>query len=213
MDKEKNIIIICASGHGKVVASTALAAGFTILGFYDDNPELIGKKVLNIPVLGTLSNLESAQDFQLAVIALGDNTLRAQIAHRFTKLKWATLVHPQAYVDNTAELGEGTVIFAGSVIQPVTRVGRHCIVNTASSVDHDSTIGDFVHIAPGSHLGGHVILGDHVFLGVGVSVIPKVEVGSKTWVGAGSTVIDNLASDGIAVGSPAKMIKHQNEKI
>jgi hypothetical protein len=32
-------------------------------------------------------------------------------------------------------------------------------VNTASSVDHDSVLGDGVHVSPGAHLAGRVHVG------------------------------------------------------
>ena len=59
---------------------------------------------------------------------------------RFPGRQWITAVHPSAVVDETATLGPGTVVMAGAIIQANARIGRHVIVSTGSSVDHDCAV-------------------------------------------------------------------------
>ena len=63
-----------------------------------------------------------------------------------------------------------TAVFAGVVIQPDACVGRHVIVNTGASVDHDCVISDFAHVAPGVRLAGGVTVAEGVFIGSGLAL-------------------------------------------
>lgn len=106
------------------------------------------------------------------IVGIGDNAARKKEAERLTLLKqrFAVAIHPFSFVSPTAKIGEGTVIMAGAVVQADAVIGRHCIVNTCASVDHDCVLEDFVHIAPGAHLCGGVKVGEGGFVGTGVCI-------------------------------------------
>ena len=69
------------------------------------------------------------------------------------------LIHPSAIIGEQVEMADGTVIMAGVIINSCTKIGRGCIINTASTIDHDNIIEDYVHISPGVHLAGNVRVG------------------------------------------------------
>lgn len=199
-------VLLGAGGHAKVILATALAAGWSCRGLYDDDPAKAGTTVLGVPVLGPLPEAAAlAQDEVL--IGFGSNAFRKAVALRYPQVRWATVVHPSAQVHPSVQLGEGSVVFAGAVIQPDTVLGRHCIVNTGATVDHDCVFGDFVHVAPGVHLAGSVRLEAGVFLGVGAVAVPGVRVGADTVVGAGAVVVRDLPGGITAAGVPAKPLR------
>jgi len=88
------------------------------------------------------------------------------------------------------------------------------------------TIGDDVQIGPGVQLltpthpvepeprrakweaALPITLGDNVWLGGGVVVCPGVTIGDDTVVGAGSVVARDLPAGVVAVGNPARVVKH-----
>lgn len=47
-------------------------------------------------------------------------------------------------------LGSGSAVFEHAHVGPATTVGVGVILNTVAVVEHDYTIGDFAHIAPGA---------------------------------------------------------------
>ncbi len=204
----KPIWVIGASGHAKVVIDTTRATGrFEVLGVLDDREECWHQQVLDVPVLGAASReVVSRLGVEHAVIAIGSNLARAKVAQRLHGLlTWATVVHPTAYLASGVSPGEGTVIFAGAIVQVNSAIGRHVILNTSCSVDHDSFLEDFVHLAPGVRLAGHVRVARGAFLGIGSCALPKCEIGSWATVGAGGVVVCNIPPGAIAMGVPARL--------
>ena len=118
------------------------------------------------------------------------------------------LKHPSAIIGNDVQIGIGTVIMAGVIIQPGTKIGKHCIINTGAYIDHDVVIQDFVHIAPRCSIAGGVEIGEGTFLGIGTIVINNIKIGSWSIIGAGSVVVKELISNITAVGNPAHIIKY-----
>ncbi|MBP2478856.1 maltose O-acetyltransferase [Crossiella equi] len=53
-----------------------------------------------------------------------------------------------------------------------------------------------------------ITIGDNVWLGSGVLVLPGVTIGENTVVGGGSVVSRDLPANVVAVGTPARVIKH-----
>lgn len=203
MGREREIFILGAGGHGKVVLATALDLGYRVKGILDDDPQKAATDIWGIPVLGPI-DLLSQYESHPAVIAIGDNLSRKRIALNHPGREWLTLVHPTAYVHPTATLHPGSVVMAGAIIQPSVRVGSHVIVNTGAILEHDCRIEDFAHIGPGARLAGGVRVGEGTLVGVGTTAIPGVGIGAWSVVGAGSVVVSDIPGQVVAYGVPAK---------
>lgn len=205
----KDLIIIGASGHGKVIADIArqmMENGqkkYTKIQFLDDDKT---KTVCGTyPVIGTTEDMEQyiGADY---FVAIGDADIRQRMASRLKSFHAAVpvLVHPKAIVGEDVSIGEGTAVAGGTVINAGTVIGKHCIVNTGATVDHDCVIGDFVHIAPGAHICGGVHIGENTWIGAGATVVQEVAVCSHCMVGAGAVVTNHLNQTGTYMGMPAK---------
>ena len=199
---QRDVFVLGAGGHAKVVLSTLMELGVKVAGIYDDAPTKLGTEVLGVPVLGAIRDLRDTKGAVWA-IGVGDNVLRHQIAARFPSAEWLTVIHPRAYVHNSASLGPGTMVVAGAIIQPGARIGRHCIINTEATVDHDCVVADFCHVGPGCNMGMRVTLAEGVFMGITSVAIENTSVGAWTTVGAGAAVVMDLPDHVLAVGVPA----------
>lgn len=201
------ITVIGAGGHAKVVIALCRAAGVRVDRVVDDDLARDGTTLFDVPVAAPVR--EHLPRGARAIIAIGNNDTRARVAAEFDDVvgEWVTLIHPKAFVDTSARVGVGVVVFAGAVVQADAAIGAHAIINTGVTVDHDVVIGEAVHLAPGVHLAGNVIVDDGAFLGVGVSVIPGRRIGARTTVGAGAAVVKDIAADVVAVGVPARVIR------
>jgi len=207
----KQVYILGAGGHAKVVISTLQAKGYQVAGIYDDDPALLNTFILNVPVIGSIRNL--SRDFsEAAAVGIGDNNTRRQIVQQFPDCKWVTVVHPSAVIDPSAELGVGTVVFAGAIVQSHVKIGNHVILNTTCSVDHDCVVKNFCHLAPKACLAGIVTIEEGVFMGISSVAIPQVKIGAWSIIGAGCVVIREMPSKVTAVGVPARIIKKNQFK-
>lgn len=206
MNKER-IAVIGAGGHAKVVASTLIAAGHQVVGFYDDDLQKKGTHIFGIPVIGPLGELKS-DNFSHAIIGIGENEVRKRLVEELN-LNWITVIHPYAYVHPEVYLGAGTVVCAGAIVHPYTKIGSHVIINTKSSVDHDCCVEDYVHLAL-SHLAGGATANEGAFLALGSIVFPKVTIGAWATVSAGSVAMKDVMPNSIVAGVPARAIREAN---
>jgi acetyltransferase-like isoleucine patch superfamily enzyme len=95
---------------------------------------------------------------------------------------------------------------AGVVINSSTKIGKGCIINTSSSLEHDNVIEDYVHISPGVRLAGTVRIGKGSWLGIGSVVSNNVNICSGCKVGAGAVVVKDITEPGTYVGVPVRKI-------
>ena len=198
------LTIIGASGHGKVVADIAKLNGYDEIEFLDDN-ELV-KYCGEYPVVGK-SEIASTLKNDVFV-AIGNSQVRQKIIEQLAVQNIPILFHPKAVVADDVKIGKGTVIMAGTVINSGTVIGKGCIVNTCSSVDHDCEIGDYVHIAVGSHLCGTVKVSHNTWIGAGTIINNNINICSNCFIGAGAVVVKDINEEGIFIGVPAKLQKY-----
>lgn len=148
-------------------------------------------------------------DFDGVVVAIGNNRIRhAKLLElRAAGACLVALVHPAAIVSRYADIGEGTVVFAGVVVNAEVCIAQGAILNTGCSIDHDCVLGDAVHISPGARLAGGVRVGDLSWIGIGASVRQLVRIGERVIVGAGSAVVSDIPNDVTVAGVPAKRMR------
>ena len=209
---KQGLVIWGASGHALVVAEIIrLVNTYQIIGMIDDKPELAGSEFAGYEVLGGRESLDSLWERQVRtmIVGFGNCHGRLQVA-RFLRERGfllATAVHPRATVAADVSIGAGSVIVAGSVINPRAAIGENVIINTGSSVDHECIIGDGVHIAPGAHLAACVTVERGSWVGIGSVVKEGVHIGSDVIIGAGSVVLHDIPDGVLAYGVPARVVR------
>lgn len=208
------LIIVGGGDLGSVVVDTVLRSGqFNVLGVVDPalavGATVLGQKVLgndeDLPVLVVRLRVEAA------IVAVGDNHLRARIVRKIQArapgIAFPNIIHPAAQLGLDARFGHGNVILAGAVVSTSARVGNFCLVDHHATVSHHVCLGDFVSFAPGVRTGGRGLIGDYGVVCLGANLAPGVKVGAHTVIGAGATVLRDLPDCVIAYGTPARVIR------
>lgn len=212
----KDIIIVGARLDGQagaVMDTLEEIGGYRLIGFIDNTPELQGKSICGVPVIGSTEDLETLEIPECCLhVAIGDNESRYKMFQILKKRKFkiATLVHPYARISKRAFIGEGCFVSVNAVIRNGAFVGCASIINTSAIVEHDNRIGNAVHIAPGVHTGGCVHVADYSFIGLGSTILPNIKIGSGVMIGAGSTITKNVPSNVVMVGYAAKPYRENN---
>ncbi len=97
------------------------------------------------------------------------------------------------------------------------KIGKNLILGYGGLgivIHSDATIGDAVHIDQGVTIGGNgrelgtPSIGDNVYIGAGAKILGPIEIGSGTVIGANAVVVSSVPENCVAVGVPAKVIKH-----
>jgi UDP-perosamine 4-acetyltransferase len=209
--KKNKLVILGASGHAKVIIDILKGLNrYDIIGCLDATFK--EQEVAGVKVIGDDSKLPQlySDGIRHAFVAVGDNRLRDKLASQVINLGFVLInvISINAFLSTSVKLGHGIAIMPGAVLNVDVKVDDNVIINTGAGVDHDCVLATGCHVAPGCFLAGNVVIGKGVFLGVGCKVIPKIKIGEWSVVGAGAAVTKDLPPYSLAVGVPAKIIKH-----
>ena len=231
--KTKDIIIVGAGGFGREVAwlirrineyNTSHGIGwiYNILGYFDDNANLTGKRIGLYRVLGIVNDIEAvishmSDDSELYVTCAIANTkirkkLMGSVKDRLSRLSgcfvsFPNLIDPDAVLSDQVTIGEGNIICAGCIVSVDVTIGNFNIFDWNSTIGHDDVVKDYVTLYPNVNVSGNVILNDRAEIGTGTQIIQGKTVGEGCILGAGAVVIDDIPEECTAVGVPAKVVK------
>lgn len=203
-----DLIVVTAGGLGREVEAYARDAGWNVLGFLHDEhryPGSLDGLGLEGRVLGPVEGHEVRPDTAYA-IGLGDIEPRKKVAEELSAAgaRLATVVHPTAWIADSAEFGEGVLVAPFCFVGPHARVGDLTLLNTYASIGHDSVVGRCCALAPYAVTNGRVVLEDEVFLATHATVTPRRRVGHNSVVSAGSVVLRDVPPRSLAMGTPAR---------
>jgi sugar O-acyltransferase (sialic acid O-acetyltransferase NeuD family) len=143
-----------------------------------------------------------------AISAIGGNRGKDRVDYleifQRDGLRTPTLIHPKAYISKGATIGDNSQICAFALIGVNVKIGSACILNTKASIDHESKLGNGIHLAPGATVCGNVTIGDYTLIGAGATVLPHLKIGKNCTIGAGAVVTKSLADNSKVIGVPAK---------
>ena len=206
---KKNLLVLGAGGHGKVVAEAAQTMKcFDIIAFLDDACN--GHTIAGYKVIGKWEDAFALRgEFPHAIVAVGNSFVRLAWHARLLQEGFtvASIIHAGAIVSPSAVTEAGCALMAGSVVNACSRIETGSILNTGSTVDHDCVLHEGVHISPGAHLGGNVTVGARSWICMGASIINNICVGKDCILAAGGTLTSNMPDNTLYAGVPASYKK------
>jgi sugar O-acyltransferase (sialic acid O-acetyltransferase NeuD family) len=206
------IILIGGGGHCKAAIDVIEAEGrFSIAGILEQ-ADAKHTEVLGYPVLGTDGDLSRfLERYPAALITIGQVKTSQPRARTFAAAEAAgaelpTLISPRAHVSPHACVGAGTLVMHGVVVNAAARVGRNCILNSLSLVEHDAIVGDHCHISTGARVNGDVIVEEGCFIGSGAVLKNGITIGAGSVIGAGCLIRHNIPSGSFLKETPKRPI-------
>jgi len=211
----KTLIIIGGSGQAKVILDTIDLLSYEQILIEDPwakTSHLLGFPVHSLVDVKQYANVEF-------VIAVGDNYRRWEISRnlfdRCERPKFATLIHPKANVSKFSKIDMGAIVCSGAFVGPNAHIGKHVILNSNSSTDHDCIIEPFGSLGPKATLGGNATIGFRSAICISATVLHGIKVAQDVVVGASSLVNKDIENrNSVWYGVPAKMRRERvsNEK-
>lgn len=182
-----------------------------VIGFIEENHkkkthEIYCKKTTDAKII------DSLPQGSIFIGAMGSPLRKRWIEEIEHKgFKFDTVIHPSAIVNDSISIEEGCVVYPGVIFTCDTKIGKHSIINVASTISHDCEIGNFVTNCPGVSIAGNVKIKEGCWVGVGAKIINEVVIGNGSFIGAGSVVTKDIPDNVLAVGVPAKPVKKIDE--
>lgn len=200
----KKIVIVGYSGHSYGCIEVALDHNYSIVGYYD-----ISAKNENPYNLKYLGHEKTIKQNDIPFISIGDNSVRKKIYEVFESKNICLntcIVHKSSIISKTSLLQNQTFVNANVIINPQSEIGVGCIINSGAIIEHDCVVGKFSHVAPGAVLLGNVSIGVGCMIGSNSVIKQGVSIGDNVLIGAGSVVLNDLESNSVYVGNPARKI-------
>lgn len=205
---ENKIILVGYSGHGYVVAETALENQLRLFGYSEklvnlENP--FGLEFLGDENENDFIGWNMQADF---LIGIGDNIIREKVFNQIEEkgTKSITLIHSSASISKFCTLGQGVFVSRNVSVNIFSNIGNNVILNTGCIIEHECNISNHVHIAPGVVLAGNVYVGERTFIGANSVIKQGIKIGKDVLIGAGSVVLNDIPDGKKVVGNPSRFI-------
>jgi sugar O-acyltransferase (sialic acid O-acetyltransferase NeuD family) len=195
--------IIGAGGFGREVYCSLSFIERVNTKFFVDDKYWDGKNDLILPISEFNPN-----EYEV-IIAIGEPKDRFDMVQRLPKeTKFFTHIHSTAQIlGEDVEIGEGSIICAGTVITTNVKLGKHAHLNLHTTIGHDCEIDDYFTTAPGAKISGNCKIYDCVYIGTNASVKEKISIHRLTTIGSNAAVVKNIEEQGTYVGVPARKIR------
>lgn len=187
---------------------------YEVVGYIDNN-EPKGNVINGRPVFGTVAEAESlykAGLFDCVLIGIGYTRfdLRQSVFEELKgKVPFGKFIHSTCYVDPTAKVGDGCVIYPRCILDLNADIRENVFLNWGTGIGHDAIMHPHSFIAANVLIAGGSEVGMRCMIGNGTTFIDHIHVCDDVTIGGGATVVKNITEPGIYVGTPAKFLKRK----
>jgi sugar O-acyltransferase (sialic acid O-acetyltransferase NeuD family) len=205
-----DLVIVGAGGFGLEVATylhdlARSGVKVRLTGYVDDTPGRMDDMPMPAPHRGAIAEYQPREEEAL-LIAIGDAVVRDRLYRQLTErgANFFTLVHPRAYLAESASLGPGTIVAPLAFVGPRARIAANCAINVHACVGHDASLEESATISPHAAVNGHASVGSASFVGTHATLAPKARLGAYSKLAAGAVLYGKTGDGVLAHGNPAQ---------
>ena len=209
---KKNCVIIGAGAYGQVY-TRYLAEEYTIMGFFDSDPNLFSQKINGYPILGEVNEIHSyiSQHPQTSIfVPLGDNKRRVELLSDFDKRGYEipSFIHESVFLESDITIGKAVYILPRTNIMPFTIIQDYVMISMGVNIAHHVNIHEGCFFSQGCNIGASMQIYKKAYCGIASTVMTGVKsLGAGCLIGAGCVVIRDVPDRAVIVGNPGKQIK------
>ena len=170
---------------------------YEVSAFCADKEYITDRKLFNLDVIDieTVKDKYSVDDYKF-IIALGYNNVNKDRMNVFNRIldfgdSIETYIHPDAKIYTDNEIGTGTIILPGAVVEPYAKIGSNTVVWANALVAHHAVVSDNCWIASGTVIAGQAEVRSNCFLGVNSTIVNKVVLEEYNIIGANTMILKN----------------------
>jgi sugar O-acyltransferase (sialic acid O-acetyltransferase NeuD family) len=207
-----DLIIVGAGGFARelrqFVPLSFPSDKFRLKGFLSNNPRDLDRYNIPEPILGDPEEF-IPQENDRFLLAIGNVDHRQRIVEELKShsASFLTLIHPTAYVDPSATVGEGCVIYPFATVMNQAQLADFVSLNIYASAGHDTIIGRYCNLSPYATMNGFSSLEEGVVLGTHATVLAPHRVGRGSKVSANSVVTHDVQPNSLVFGVPGQHVK------
>lgn len=207
----KKGIIIGAGTYGQTY-SEYLKKDYEIIGFIDDNPELLGQDVGGIKVLGNRDFLFSEVSTDISIfVPIGNNSIRVELLKKLINhgFKVPSFIHETAIIHSSVKIGNAVYILPGTNIMPSTTIGDFVMISMGVNIAHHVFVDEGCFFSQGTNIGASLFINKQAYFGIASTVMTGIKsIGENALLGAGAVIIRDVQDYAVVVGNPGKIIKY-----
>lgn len=212
----KKILLFPFGGNAKesllsILAINRIGKEWDVIGFVDDDPDLIGRECCGVKVLGGRDVFKKYPDAMVLAAHGNPETFlkRKAIIDELglAPSRFATIIHPSVTIAPDAMIGHNVTLMAGVFVSCGAKIGSHCVFLPNTVIAHDSSVGDYCLIGSNITISGDVRIGVGCYIGSGTKIRNGITIGDRSLAGLGSNIVGDVAGSVVVAGNPARVLR------
>ncbi|WP_259015198.1 acetyltransferase [Emticicia fluvialis] len=206
-------LIIGAGTYGQVYCEY-LKEEYEVIGFVDDNTELIGKNFCGVPVIGDFDYITSNIDNSVHIfVPIGHNQTRVALIKKLEAAGYSlpSFIHKSSQIHESVAIGKTVYALPDCNIMPFSTIEDYVMISMGVNIAHHTILGQGSFYSQGTNIGAGITVSQNTFCGQGCTLSTGVHsVGQNVLIGSGAVIIKDVPDNAVVVGNPGRIIRYNN---